>query len=500
VSSVTGSSPITNTSLSELGEAITTPAYERSQLRPSIVHIGVGGFHRAHLATYVNELCAAGRADWAIVGSGVRPDDKAMADALLGQDCMYSLISRDSTTTTVEIIGSIIEYIHASPDTAALVEQIAAPTTQIVSLTITEGGYPVDDVTGAYLPESPNAGAGSAFAILADALELRRTTNGAPLTVMSCDNIMSNGAVTKAATLGEAARVGEDLVEWIAGSVSFPNSMVDRITPATAATDREWLSATHGVDDAWPVVAEPFRQWVIEDDFAGERLPLEELDVIVTDDVEPYEFMKLRLLNSGHSCLAYLAALGGIELVDEAMADSHIRRFVEAILHREAKPVLPAVAGIDVDLYIGSLIDRFSNPAIGDQIARLCLDGTAKFPKFLLPTIRAQIAAGGPVELSALALASWCQYLLGRTDDGDEIAVASDPQLELAVEFATRSMTEPAAFLQMADVLGTELQASERFSSAFATALTSLRSQGMRSTIDDTLRYAGEPHEPDIRS
>lgn len=472
------------------------PTYDRSHLRAGIVHIGVGGFHRAHLATYINELCAQGHMDWAIVGSGVRAGDQPMADALLPQDCLYSLISRDPTATTVEVIGSIVDFIHAVPDAQPLIEQIAAPSTQIVSLTITEGGYPVDDETGVYLPDSPNAGPDSAFAIIAEALNRRRAADGGPLTIMSCDNIMGNGAVTKAATLGEVARIGDELVEWVNASVSFPNSMVDRITPATSETDREWLAANYNIDDAWPVVAEPFRQWVIEDNFAGDRLPLEDLDVIVTDDVEPYEFMKLRLLNAGHSCLAYLAALDGIELVDEAMSNPHIRRFVQAILQHEAKPVLPAVVGIDVDEYIESLISRFSNPAIGDQIARLCLDGTAKFPKFLLPTIRAQIAADGPMALSALALAGWCQYLLGETLDGQPIELAGDPNLELAVEYANRSRANPVKFLQMTGILGPELQASGRFSAAFAHALSMLRSDGTRSTIDIMMHEVDGQHEP----
>jgi len=493
VSPTTRTSAVSNQSLPQLGAEVAVPKYDRSGLRPSIVHIGVGGFHRAHLATYVNELCAAGRSEWAIVGSGVRADDSAMAEALLGQDCLYSLISRDSDTTTVEIIGSIIDYIHAVPDAARLVEQIAAPATEIVSLTITEGGYPVDDVTGEYLPASKNAGPGSTFAIIAEALELRRTTNAKPITVMSCDNIMGNGAVTKSATLGEAACISAELVEWISASVSFPNSMVDRITPATSPADQEWLIATHGIDDAWPVVAEPFRQWVIEDDFAGERLPLDELDVIVTHDVEPYEFMKLRLLNAGHSCLAYLAALDGIELVDEAMADPNIRRYVDALLHHEAKPVLPAVAGIDVDVYIGSLIERFSNPAVGDQIARLCLDGTAKFPKFLLPTVRAQLDAGGSVRLSALALAGWCEYLTQARD-----TLAADPLLDQAIDHANQSQQDPAAFLGFTDVFGADLRGADRFTDAFVRALGHLRSQGVASAINATLQEVGRPHDGSI--
>lgn len=472
------------------GEDVAVPEYDRSVLAPSIVHIGVGGFHRAHLASYVHELCVAGHTDWAIVGSGVRAGDERMAEALESQDGLYALISRGPTETSVEIVGSIVDYVLAVDDAAELIAQIAKPTTEIVSLTITEGGYPIDDVTGQYDPESSNAGADGAFGIIAAALEERRAASGGPITIMSCDNVMGNGHVAKESTLGEATRIGNDLVEWIVSNVSFPNSMVDRITPATTPADVAWLEATHGVADAWPVVAEPFRQWVIEDAFAGARPPLEDLDVIVTNDVEPYEVMKLRLLNSAHSCLAYLAALDGVELVDEAMSDEHIRRYVLGLLRREATPVLPAVEGIDVDAYVASLIERFSNPAIGDQIARLCLDGTAKFPKFLIPTIEAQIDVDGPVELAALALAGWCQYLCGQTLDGQAIELSADPQLDMAVGFAERSLDDPAAFLQMVDVFGDLAERSPRFVAAFVAALEGLRGHGLRSTVDAVLSKA----------
>lgn len=483
----TAALPLQASSLPSLAGTVTSPQYDRTSLRPAIVHIGVGGFHRAHLATYVDELCTNGRTDWAIVGCGVMPWDSAMAEALHGQECLYTLVTRGADSTEIAVIGSIIGYLHGSPDASAVIDQIASTETQIVSLTVTEGGYPVDDLTGKYVPDSPNAGAQSAFGIIAAGLEKRRNAHGAPITIMSCDNIMSNGHVTQAATRGEAERIGPELVAWVEESVSFPNSMVDRITPATADSDRIWLADTHGIEDRWPVVTEPFRQWVVEDNFAGERPPLEDLDIIVTKDVEPYEFMKLRLLNAGHSCLAYLAALDGIATVDAAMAEDRIARYVRAFLDRESKPVLPPVAGIDIDAYNDSLIERFSNPAIGDQISRLCLDGTAKFPKFLLPTVRAQVAANGPTSLSALALAGWCQYLLGVTDQGAPIELASDPNLAEAMDYAKRSIEEPSAFLDFALVFGDDLSASSAFVDSFTLALQRLRTNGVKSAIDTTL-------------
>lgn len=485
--------PLRAPSLPSLDDAVIVPGYNRSALRRSIVHVGVGGFHRAHLATYVDELCTQGNTDWSIVGCGVLAGDSTMADVLDAQDHLYTMITRGASSTQVQVVGSIVDYLLAVPDAQPVIDQIASEDTQIVSLTVTEGGYPVDDLTGDYVPDSPNAGTSSAFGIIAAALEQRRVTHGRPITIMSCDNIMSNGRVTRAATMGEAARFGSSLLEWIESSASFPNSMVDRITPATEDSDRVWLAQHHGIKDRWPVVTEPFRQWVVEDKFAGDRLPLETLDVIVTEDVEPYEFMKLRLLNAGHSCLAYLAALDGIETVDNAMADPAILKFVQAFLAFESKPVLPPVSGIDIDAYNETLIERFSNPKIGDQISRLCLDGSAKFPKFLLPTVRAQIAHGGPLGLASLALAGWCHYLNGVDDHGDEIQLASDPNLEEAQRYAELSMTEPAAFLDFSAVFGDDIRQSERFRSTFSAALLHLRTAGIRSAIDAALNELEHP-------
>ncbi len=489
--------PLSTETLPSLGDSVAVPRYARDRLRRSIVHIGVGGFHRSHLATYVDELCSSGHDSWAIIGAGVLPSDEAMASALAPQDHLYSLIIHGAERSSVQVIGSIVDYIHASPDTQPLIERIANPDTQIISVTVTEGGYPVDDVTGLYDPSSPVAGEGSAFAILAAGLQLRRHRRVDPLTVISCDNIISNGAVARSATIGEASRIDEGLAEWIETSIAFPNSMVDRITPATSPTDGEWLLEHHQIKDRWPVVAEPFRQWVIEDAFTGERPPLEELDVIVTTDVEPYELAKLRLLNAGHSCLAYLAALDGIEHVHTAMHEPSLRGFVTAFLDLEAKPVLPLVAGIDLDVYTKLLVERFSNPQIRDQIARLCLDGSAKFPKFLLPTIREQLAADGPIALSALALAAWCDYLNGITSNGDAIDLAPDPLLAEATAYARASRTDPAAFLGFTAVFTSDISQHPRFVATFTRQLGLLRDSGIRSAIESTIRDPeGADEEP----
>lgn len=472
--------------LSRLNDSVRTPSYDRAALRPSIVHLGVGGFHRAHLATYVDELCAAGVTDWSITGAGVLPSDARMAEVLGDQDHLYTLITRGADHTEVQVIGSIVDYIHAGPDTERLVDRIASLDTQIVSLTVTEGGYPIDDASGAYRPTDSTAGPGSAFGLLAAGLERRRASGGGPITILSCDNILGNGRATRVSTLGAASPLGDDLVAWIERHVAFPNSMVDRITPVTGDADRAWLRGHCGLADDWPVVTEPFRQWVVEDDFAGDRIPLELLDVIVTDDVEPYEMMKLRLLNAGHSCLAYLSALLGHETVDAALADPVIRDFLVAFLRREALPVLPPVPDVDLDAYVDSLVERFSNPRIGDQISRLCLDGSAKFPKFLMPTVAAQLERGGPVALSALALAGWCEYVRLGDDPESPLELASDPSLERAIAFAHSSADEPTAFLGFTDVFEPSLRTGP-FAASFEHALLALRTDGVRSAVASAL-------------
>jgi mannitol 2-dehydrogenase len=478
---------LSNASLSRISTQVHLPSYDRRALRPSIVHIGVGGFHRGHFASYIDELASMGHTAWGIVGAGILEGDSAMATALTAQDHLYTLVTRSEESADARVVGSLVGFVHSYPALDPLIELIASPTTQIVSLTITEGGYPVDDETGAFDPRSPKGEADSAFAALVRGLRRRHDAGHGPLTVLSFDNIMGNGHVSKVATTGVAERIDAGLVDWIDEQISFPSSMVDRIVPMTTDRDREWVSRELGYTDRWPVMTEPFRQWVVEDRFVSQRLPLEELDVIVTDDVEPYELFKLRLLNASHSCLAYLARLVGHELVDGAMAEPRFTAFVRRFLEREAGPSVPRAPGIHLAEYQATLISRFSNPAIGDQIDRLCLDGSSKFPKFLLPTVRAQLGSGGPVELAALALAGWCVYLAGTSETGDELPLAHDPRLEEARRYALDARREPAGFLRFRAVFGDDLPADERFTAAFTDAVGRVRSVGVRAAIDHAL-------------
>ena len=473
--------------LHELDSRILIPTYDRAALGPGIVHIGVGGFHRAHQAVYLDDLCMEGLSDWSITGAGVLPGDRAMAAALEPQDYLYTLVTRDSRATNVRVIGSIGRSWVAPRGIEPLVARLAQPETRIVSLTITEGGYPVDEATGDLVP-LPADDLPPTFEALARALQVRRAEGLGGFTVLSCDNIMGNGATARTVTLGVAAMIDPGLEDWAARNVSFPNGMVDRITPATADADRNTLTAEYGLVDRWPVVAEPFIQWVIEDDFPFGRPPWEDAGVLFTSDVQPYETLKLRILNAGHSTLAYLAALAGHVYVHEVMADPTFARFLQRFLDDEATSALPPVPGIDVTDYKAVVADRFANPEVRDQVARICLDGTSKFPKFLIPTITSQLDHGGEVRLAALALAGWCQYLLGKDDQGRDIEVSSDPRLAMATEFAEASRSDPGAFLGLAEVFGDRLAGDSVFRPAFVAALTSIRDAGLYPTMDRWLQ------------
>ena len=376
---------------------VPTPRYDRAALVPRILHLGVGGFHRAHLALYVHELAAAG-GDWGIRGLGRLEADRRMASVLASQDCLYTLIERDSQGSRPKIVGSIVDYALTAGDEDAFARRIADPEVAILSMTITEGGYSL---------ERPNP----TIEAIASGLEARRVGGGTPLTILSCDNLPGNGRVAHRAITTVCEARSPELARFVETSCTFPNSMVDRITPQTTDDDRAWLRDEVGIDDGWPVVAEPFRQWVIEDRFANGRPRFEDVGVLFTDDVHDWELYKLRMLNATHSCMAYLMALAGVVYVDEAMAIPAERRYLEHFLSEEAIPTLTEIPGHPAADYGQTVLARYENTGVRDQIARLCIDGTSKFPTFLIPTIERQLELGGPIERATLALAGWARYL-----------------------------------------------------------------------------------------
>jgi mannitol 2-dehydrogenase len=440
---------------------VPVPGYDRSRLIPRIVHIGVGGFHRAHLALYTDELARNG-GDWGIRGLGMLANDAAMRDALTPQDGLYTLIEREDDRSTPRVIGSLVDYALTAGHPDATVEILAGPQVAIVSMTITEAGY------GATERDD------TAFHLIAAALERRRDAGRPPLTILSCDNLPGNGDAARAATLAAARRRNSELAGWIETACTFPNSMVDRITPATTDDDRAWLAREHGIVDRWPVVAEPFRQWIIEDRFVNGRPGWEAAGAVFTDDVESWELYKLRLLNAAHSSMAYLCALDGITFVDEAMATPAVLGFLETLLRHEAIPSLHRIPGSPPEDYVTTVLRRFANTGVRDQIARLCVDGASKFPTFLVPTIEHQLATDGPIACGALALAGWARYL-GTVDEAEQ---APDAAAGSARELAVAARTEPARFLELDGVMSPSLRGSSRFRSAFEDAYRAVAEHG----------------------
>ncbi|MDX8502571.1 mannitol dehydrogenase family protein [Mesorhizobium sp. VK4C] len=411
-------SRLSNATIAELPGAIAIPRYDRGAVTPGIVHLGVGAFHRAHQAAYVDACLADGEADWGIVGVSLRSPDTR--DALAPQDGLFTLAIRDSAGEQLQVIGSILSLLVAPEDPGAVLAALTDPRTRIVTLTITEkaylraadgsldGSHP-DIVHDLANPGSPK----TAHGFLAEALARRRAAGTPPFTVLCCDNLPANGAtlhrlLTEFAKLRDARGGTGDrpLAGYVADDVAFPSSMVDRIVPATTDADRARIASELGLADAWPVMTEPFRQWVIEDRFPAGRPSWEKFGVTMVEDVGPFEDMKLRLLNGAHSGIAYLGLLCGHATVDRAFADPAIRRFVDA-LWAEAIPTLPRDAGLDTTAYTAELAQRFSNTALAHRTAQIANDGSQKLPQRIVASALECLEAGTELVHLTLVVAAW---------------------------------------------------------------------------------------------
>jgi mannitol 2-dehydrogenase len=466
------------------------PSYDRALVRTGVVHVGVGGFHRSHEAVYLDRLLADGALEWGICGVGTQPSDRPMSAALTAQDGLYTVTEKHPDgSRTSRVIGSIVDYLYAPDDPEAVIERMASPETHVVSLTITEGGYLVEPGTHTFLGESdplvlldlaqPGAPT-TVFGLVVEALARRRSRGTAPFTVLSCDNMPGNGDVARAAFSAFAQLRDPDLGRWVRESVSFPHSMVDRITPATSEEDRASVSQAIGVADAVPVVCEPFQQWVLEDDFSDGRPPWEDAGVQLVPDVEPYELMKLHLLNAGHQVLGCLGYLAGHRHIDEVSGDPVFAALLADYLEYEASPVLPPVPGIDLADYRRLLLQRFANPWVRDTLARICAQISDRIPIFLLPVIRHQRASGGDFTRSALAVAAWARYAEGIDEAGRPIVVV-DRLLETVRDAAASGSDDPAAFLTRTGVFG-ELADDAVFTDTYVGHLESLHRNGSRAT------------------
>ncbi len=477
--------------LPDLDPSIRRPRYNRAELQQHTVHLGVGGFHRAHQAVYLDDLLAMPHTTrWGECGLGVLDIDIRMRNALRGQDFLYTVVERSAAKQNARVIGSMVNYVYAPEDRQAAIEQMADPQTRIVSLTITEGGYFLDGATGKFLTEHPSiqsdlrdpAHPVTSIGLIAEALDRRRKRGLAPFTVMSCDNLQGNGHVVRNVLLAYAGMHNTQLASWAEHNVAFPNSMVDRITPATTPSDIAFLADRFALQDAWPVVTEPFRQWVIEDTFCNGRPAWEEVGAKLVHDVAAYEIMKMRLLNGSHLAMAYLGALHGFIFVHNILANPLFRSFIERFME-EVTPVVPSIPGVSISEYKATLMDRFSNPTINDQVTRICSEGSAKMPKWLLPSITELLQQRRCTDLLTLVVASWIHYFQRGIDEfGKPLDIIDARSAEL-IAAATTGGADRRPILAIRNIFGESLSEDERFVRAVADALGMLSKQGTLATV-----------------
>ena len=475
-----------------LPPAVAMPSYNRSRVKTGIVHLGIGSFHRSHQAYYTDQLLHhTGEEVWGICGISLLESDRKIVDILRSQDGLYTLmITEPDGSLRARVIGSLTEYLFAPENPGEAIEKMAESEIRIITLTITEGGYNFNASTGEFQindpviqwdlknPENPK----SVFGYLTQSLKLRKDRNIGGLTIQSCDNIQGNGNMLRKMLLSFVQEADPDLSGWIQKEVTFPNCMVDRITPVTTVTDIEKLASVYGIDDGWPVVSEPFIQWVVEDNYIKGRPAWESVGVQFVHDVEPFEKMKIRLLNAGHSLLGFLGTLYGCKTIDEAVNVPFIKSFLREFMDNEVTPVLGDVEGINIDNYKESLIRRFSNSNIKDQLSRICMESSAKIPKFLLPTINEQLTRGGSIKYGAVIVAVWCRYLELAGSPGCSFTI-QDQMGTVLQESARASVSgDTLAFLKIEPVFGNLLH-SDRFVETYLQAIDGIRKFGIERVI-----------------
>jgi mannitol 2-dehydrogenase len=480
--------------LSLISREVEIPSYDRSKIKAGIVHVGIGGFHRSHEAFYTDQvLHNHNEAEWGICGVAMLEADRKIFDVLSDQDGLYTLIVKQSDgTITAKVIGSIIEYLFAPGNPAAVIEKMASPEIKIITLTITEGGYNFNSATGEFQsgeasiqedlnnPRNP----GTVFGYITQAFKLRRDRGLTGLTVQSCDNIQKNGDILKRMLSAYVSLAEPGLNDWIERHITFPNSMVDRITPLTTLSDIENLRSAYGIDDSWPVVCEPFIQWVSEDKYSNGRPDWESAGVEFVPDVGPYEKMKIRLLNAGHSLLGFLGTLNGSNTIDEAVRIPELRNFLREFMDLEVTPVLTGFGRVRMEDYKDILIQRFGNPYINDRLSRICQESSAKIPKFIIPTITEQLNRSGPVKRSAAVIAAWCRYLELAGTQGYNYEIQDAVGVLLHKNALASVNSDPLAFLKIETIFG-DLANSGRFVDAYSTVIDSLRKNGVIETINN---------------
>lgn len=481
--------PLGNAALSQVPAGVVVPRYDRTALRPGIVHIGVGNFHRAHQAWYLHRLMQAGQAlDWAIIGAGVRPGDAQMRDRLLAQDCLTTLIELRPDGVSAEICGSMIDFLPVEPDNAALIAQMARPEIRIVSLTVTEGGYYAHPGTGQFdaghpdithdirHPDTPR----TAFGAIVAALARRRVAGVGPFAVQSCDNLRGNGEITRLAVVSLARLIDPALAEWIETRCSFPNSMVDCIVPATGPKELD-LARDFGLADAAPVTHENFRQWVIEDAFCAGRPDWDAVGATFTDRVHDFEAMKIRILNAGHQVLANAGELLSLETIADCIADPDVSAFFRRVQTDQIVPQVAEVPNMTPGDYAALIERRFANPAIRDTTRRVAFDGSSRHAGFVLPILRERLEAGRSVDGLALVEALWARMCAGTREDGSTIA-PNDPNWDRLNASAAEARTRPAAWLDQTGIYG-DLAEDAAFRDSFVRWLGMIWQSGTRAAL-----------------
>jgi len=493
---------LNETNVSKIAEQLRCPTYNRASLKTGIVHIGVGGFHRSHQAYYVHQLLEKhGASDWGICGVGLRAADRSMADVLKKQDGLYTLVTQHPNGEVVsEVIGAIKEYLLAGDAPQLVIDKMAHPDTKIVSLTITEGGYNFNPATGDFNFDNPDIQQELAnpndpktvYGYLTAALRKRRNNGLPPFTILSCDNIQHNGDVARKMVLAFTKEQDPELANWIAKEVGFPNSMVDRITPITTSENIHYLKREYDLEDEWPVVCEPFIQWVIEDNFSSGRPSLEKLGVQFVPDVTPYEKMKIRLLNAGHSVLGITGAIHGHPAIDVCMNDPIWAKFMRQFMDKEATPVLGKIEGIDLEKYKDSLEERFANPNIKDSVSRICSESSAKVPKFLIPTLKENLASGGSIKYTTFTLAAWCLYCDKGINEKGEALKIIDEQKTALHQAARDTVNNWTAFLHQSEIFGL-LVKNERFVTTYTSMVQSIyKENNLKKLLADLLKNDDE--------
>ena len=480
---------LSDATLEALPETIARPTYDRASLTPGIVHVGLGNFHRAHQAWYLHRLMQLGLDhDWAIIGAGVRPNDAVQRTRLLRQDCLSTLIALDPSGTSAEVVGAMMDYVPVEEGNAALIRWMTDPAIRIVALTVTEGGYYVDPATKGFdaahpdirhdaaHPDRPR----TAFGAMVAALRRRRDRGIGPFTGQSCDNLQGNGAVLRQTVVSLARASDPDLAEWIDASCTFPNSMVDCITPATGPTELA-LARELGIDDAVPVTHERFRQWVIEDDFCAGRPDWNRVGATFSDRVHDYEAMKIRILNAGHQIVANPGEILSVETISDCMAQPLIHAFFRKVQQEEIVPHVKPVPDLAPEDYVDLVGRRFSNPAIVDTTRRVAFDGSARHTGFVLPILRDGLGTGAPVEGLALVEALWARMCEGRREDGTAIE-PNDPFWDTLRSAAKAARERPRAWLEQRRFYG-DLAEAPRFADAFERWLDRIWSNGCEASL-----------------